>query len=111
MTTSESNAGKSYRSELVGVLGDPIDENPTKIPLEAGFGELDLDWRYLNLRVTADELEDALKALKVLNFKGVNLTIPHKVAVMEHLDHITDDARLPHLPGLRHAGLSGSHRA
>ena len=36
---------KCYRSELVGTFGNPIDENPTGVVMEAGFAERGLDYR------------------------------------------------------------------
>lgn len=85
---------QSFRSELVGVFGDPIDENPTGVMFEAAFEALGLSWRYLPIRVTKDDLADAVKGLKAFNMKGVNLTIPHKVDVIPYLDEIADDAAI-----------------
>lgn len=82
------------RAELVGVFGDPVDENPTGIMLEAAFRELGLNWRYLTIRVAAQCLELAMSGLRAMNFKGINLTIPHKVAVLQYLDQVADDARV-----------------
>ena len=67
--------GKSYREELVGVFGYPVDENPT-------------------VEVKPENLEAAMKALVAWNMKGVHLTIPHKVEVLKYLDHIADDAKI-----------------
>ena len=38
--------GKSYRSELVGVFGCPVEENPTGVMEEAAFAKMGLDYRY-----------------------------------------------------------------
>lgn len=85
---------QNFRYELVGAFGDPIDENPTGVMFEAAFEALGLKWRYLPLRVTADALKDAVSGLRAFNFKGINLTIPHKVKVMEYLDSVADDAAI-----------------
>ena len=39
---------KNYRAELVGVLGDPVDGNPTGVMEEAGFAHAGLNWRYIS---------------------------------------------------------------
>ena len=85
---------KHYKSELVGLFGCPVDENPTVITMEAGFRALGINYRYCTMEVTPDNLKDAVTALKALGFKGTHLTIPHKVNVIPYLDHISDEARL-----------------
>ena len=87
---SETN----YQSELVGVFGDPVAENPTIVMQEAAFKALGLNWRYLNIHVRPDDLERAMQGLRAMNFAGINCTIPHKVAVLEFLDEVAQDARL-----------------
>ena len=78
----------SLRAELVGAFGDPIDENPTGIMEEAAFAAAGLNWRYLLLKVRREDLGAALAGIRALGFRGINLTIPHKVAVLQHLDRI-----------------------
>lgn len=83
---------KNYRSELVGVFGCPIDENPTGVVEEAAFAELGLDYRYLTILVKEGELGKAVAGMKAMNFRGINLTIPHKVKVLEYLDELSEAA-------------------
>ena len=85
---------KSYRSELVGLFGYPVDENPTVVMIEAGFRELGLNYRYNTMEVRPADLETAVKSLKALGYKGANCTIPHKVEVLRYLDHIAPDAAI-----------------
>jgi shikimate dehydrogenase len=87
-------AQKCYRSELVGLFGYPVDENPTVVTIEAGFQELGLNYRYNTMEVKPENLEAAVKSLKVLGYKGANITIPHKVEVLKYLDHIAPDAQI-----------------
>lgn len=84
----------SYKSELVGVFGHPVAENPTIVMQEAAFQALDLDWRYLTIEVLPQDLADAMKGMRAFNMRGINLTIPHKVAVLEHLDEVAPDAKV-----------------
>jgi shikimate dehydrogenase len=84
----------SYRMELTGVFGFPVDENPTVVMIEAAFKALDLPWRYLNLKVPPDDLAAAVKGLRAMGFRGINLTIPHKCEVIQYLDEVADDARI-----------------
>src|SRR5512139_3135486 len=83
-----------YKAELVGVFGHPVAENPTIVMQEAAFLALGLNWRYLTIEVYPEELADAFKGLRAMNFQGINLTIPHKVEVLKYLDDVAPDARL-----------------
>ncbi len=84
----------NYKLELVGVLGFPVAENPTCVMQEAAFAALDLPWRYLTLEVSPQALPDAIRGVRAFGMQGINLTIPHKVAVIPLLDEISPDAAL-----------------
>ena len=83
----------NYQHELVGVFGQPVAENPTGVMQEAGFAAAGLNWRYLNFEVAPEKLGDAMKALHTFGMRGINLTIPHKVAVIEYLDELSPEAK------------------
>ena len=85
---------KSYREELVGVFGYPVDENPTVVVAQAAFEDLKIPYRYLTIEVKPADLGDAMKALPALNMKGIHLTIPHKVEVLKYLDYVAEDAKI-----------------
>ncbi len=82
----------NYKFELVGVLGYPVAENPTCVMQEAAFDELGLEWSYLTIEVKPEDLPDAMRGVRAFGMKGINLTIPHKVAVIPLLDEISPDA-------------------
>ena len=85
---------KNYRAELVGVLGDPVDGNPTGVMTEAGFEALGLNWRYITVKVLPGDLDAAMAGVRAFNMRGVNLTMPHKIGVLRHMDALSDAARL-----------------
>jgi len=80
--------------EVVCCLGQPVAGNPTQYMMEQAFAAAGLDWRYLTCEVPPDKLADAMRGLRALGFKGANFTIPHKVAVIEHLDSLSPAAEL-----------------
>lgn len=86
--------GKNYRAELVGVIGDPVDGNPTGVMEEAGFAALGLNFRYLTIKVIPQDLEDAIKGVRAFHMRGMNLTMPHKVQVIPYLDELTEAAEI-----------------
>ena len=62
----------------------------------AGFRAAGLDWTYELLDVPADELEAALTTVRSKDSAGANVTIPHKLAVMNHLDRLDPEAVRAH---------------
>lgn len=89
---AENYRAVNYKAELVGVLGSPVAENPTGAMQEAAFRATGLNWRYLTIQVKPDDLADAIKGVRAFGMRGINLTIPHKVEVMQYLDEIAPDA-------------------
>lgn len=85
---------RSYKEELVGVFGYPVAENPTCVMQQAAFEACGLQWRYLTIEVRPEQLADAMRGLRAFNMRGINLTIPHKVAVIPHLDRLSSEAQL-----------------
>lgn len=84
----------NYKAELVGVFGQPVAENPTGVMQEAAFAAAGLNWRYLTIEVPPDRLADAVRGMRAFGMQGINLTIPHKVAVMPYLDAVAPDAQI-----------------
>jgi shikimate dehydrogenase len=58
----------------------------------AAFKALGLDWTYELLDVASHALPDAIARLRSPDTAGANVTIPHKLAVMEHMDGLDPDA-------------------
>ena len=84
----------NFKQELTAAFGQPIAENPTQVMIEAAYRHHGLDWRYLTIEVAATGLRDAVAGARAMGFAGFNCTIPHKVAVIEHLDGLGESARL-----------------
>ena len=84
----------NYKAELVGVFGHPVAENPTVVMHEAAYAALGLNWRYLTIEVLPADLRAAMAGMRAFNMRGVNLTIPHKVAVLQYLDEVKPAAAL-----------------
>jgi len=75
-------------------MGQPVAGNPTQYMMEKAFADASLDWRYLTLEVSAERLADGMRGLRGMGFRGANFTIPHKIAVIQHLDELSEAARL-----------------
>lgn len=84
----------NFKAELAACFGQPVAENPTGVMQEAAFAALGLNWRYLTVEVPPAKLKDAIAGARAFGMQGINLTIPHKVAVLQWLDEIAPDAAL-----------------
>lgn len=77
----------------LAVIGDPIAHSRSPQMQNAALEACKIDAAYTRLHIRAEELGDALSLLAKNDFIGANLTIPHKVAAMPHLDEMDDAAR------------------
>jgi shikimate dehydrogenase len=80
-------------TKLVGVFGYPVEHSLSPAMHNAAFAALDLHYIYVPFCVAPSNLGSAIGSLKSLGIIGVNLTIPHKEAVLPYLDEITPEAR------------------
>jgi len=81
-------------TSLVGLIGWPVRHSLSPTMHNAAFAALGLDFAYVPLPVQPESVEQALRGLAALNFKGCNVTVPHKQAVMRYMDELSDAARL-----------------
>lgn len=79
---------------ILALMGHPVGGNPTQYMTEKAFLHRELDWRYLTLDVSPEELSDAVRGMKAMGFRGGNLIDPHKQTVAEFLDRVTKTAEL-----------------
>ena len=83
-----------YQEKLVGVFGDPVDENPTVVLEQAAFDAAGLPFRYLTIQVKEGDLEAAINGMKAMNFTGIGITMPFKREVIKYLDDVSDAAKV-----------------
>ena len=83
-----------FKAELTGCFSTPCDDNPTVVMLEAAFRHRGLNWRYINAEVQPDGLAAAVAGARAMAWRGFNLSMPHKVEVIRHLDGLGESARL-----------------
>ena len=80
-------------TRLVGLMGWPVEHSLSPAMHNAAFVALSMNWVYVPLPVPSARLRDALRGLRALGFRGANVTIPHKKAVLPFLDRITPEAQ------------------
>jgi shikimate dehydrogenase len=84
----------NFKPELCCLFGKPVAENPTQLMIEAAFRHHRLDWRYVQFEIEPEQLGDAVRGLRAMGFRGGNVTTPHKVAIVRHLDRLAESASL-----------------
>ena len=85
---------RSFLSTLTGSFSTPAADNPTVAVMEAAYRHHGLDARYLNCEVPPEGLADAVRGARAMGWAGFNCSIPHKVAVIAHLDGLAESARI-----------------
>lgn len=77
---------------LVGLIGHPIKHTYSPFIHNVAFDIKKLDYLYLPFDVPAANLGNAVKGMVALGIKGFNVTIPHKVNIMQLLNNVSDEA-------------------
>ncbi len=79
-------------TQIVGLIGWPVEHSLSPAMHNAAFDALGLNWRYIPLPVAPGQVEAAVKGIAALGFRGANVTVPHKQAVIPALDAVARDA-------------------
>jgi len=78
----------SGKTGVCGVIGDPIGHTLSPTIQNAAFSHLGLDFVFLAFHVKAADLENAMRGMRGLGIHGLNITMPHKKAVIDCLDEV-----------------------
>jgi shikimate dehydrogenase len=76
----------------LGVLGDPVAHSLSPQMQNAALKSCKIDMQYARFQISPDELQSALDLIRQLNFVGVNVTTPHKIAASKLMDEVDDNA-------------------
>jgi len=82
------NRDSLAKAVLCGIIGDPIEHSMSPAMHNAAFEKMGIDYLYFPFRVKKEEVSMAIDGMKALKIRGLNVTIPHKVAVMQFLDEL-----------------------
>ena len=81
-------------TNIVGLIGHPVEHSFSPPMHNAAFQKLGMDWAYVAFDVNPNDLPSAIEGAKSLNIKGFNVTIPHKIEVMQQLNDLDEVAGL-----------------
>jgi shikimate dehydrogenase len=82
----------SGKTRIVALLGYPVEHSLSPEMHNRAFKSLDIDYCYIALEVNPDMLRAAVSGIRAFGFAGVNVTVPHKEAVMPMLDIVDSEA-------------------
>lgn len=91
MTESITIRGKT---RILGIFGDPVAHSLSPLMQNAALAQAGIDAVYVPFHVRPEHLEAAVAAIRSLDLWGVNVTVPHKEAVLRYLDAVDPAARL-----------------
>ena len=81
-------------TELIGLMAYPIRHSKSPAMQNEAFAKLGKDYAYLAFEVDADEIEDAVKAIRTLKLRGSNISMPNKTLVGQYLDELSPAAQM-----------------
>jgi shikimate dehydrogenase len=82
------------KTKIFCVIGDPIEHSLSPAMHNTVFAKLGKNCCYTAFNIKPENLADAIKGMQAMGIGGINVTIPHKVSVMDHLDELSREARI-----------------
>jgi shikimate dehydrogenase len=70
------------------LIGNPVEHSMSPKMHNAAFRKLGLNYVYIAVRVDNNKVKEAIEGIRAFNIKGANVTVPHKINVMQFLDEI-----------------------
>jgi shikimate dehydrogenase len=84
----------NFLSQLTGSFGRAAAGNATVAMIEEAYRHHEMNWRYLNCEISPERLGEAVCGARAMGWAGFNCSLPHKVAVIDHLDGLGDSAAI-----------------
>ena len=89
----EAVTGETKPAIHLGVFGDPVEHSLSPRMQNAALRECKIEAQYARFHIQPNELAEALALVRQLDFTGLNLTVPHKIAALALLDEIGAEAK------------------
>lgn len=91
-STTPQSLEISGHTRVAGVVGWPVEHSVSPAMHNAAYAALGLDWCYLPFPVPPERLPEAIAGVRALGLAGVNVTVPHKQALLALMDELTPAA-------------------
>lgn len=83
----------SGKTRVCALIGDPVEHSLSPAIQNAAFQHLNLDYIYVAFNVRANQLENAILGVRGLGIHGLNVTMPHKISIINYLDELDETAK------------------
>lgn len=84
---------RTAKTIICMVIGDPVEHSLSPQIHNAGYKALGIDYHFVAKRVTTTELADFIKEVKKKHIRGVSVTLPHKIEIMQYVDELDESAK------------------
>jgi shikimate dehydrogenase len=74
------------------IIGDPVQHSLSPLMQNAAFSALGIKSTYISFRVPSKDLKPSIESLKSIGIAGFNVTIPHKMSILQYLDELDETA-------------------
>src|SRR5438034_1416542 len=85
-------AGELEPPVRLGIFGDPVAHSLSPQMQIAALHACEIDMQYARFHIRTNELRSALLFLRTLDFVGINVTVPHKIAAFKQVDETDESA-------------------
>ena len=82
------------KTAVYGIFGYPVKHSLSPLMQNAAFSKKAIDAVYVPFEVPPENLKEAVEGVRALGVRGLNVTVPHKERIVEHLDYLSDEAEL-----------------
>ncbi len=82
------------KTQQLAVIGYPADHSFSPAMHNFISEYMNMDYTYSAFTVSPENLGDAIRGMRAMGFRGMNVTAPHKIEVMQYLDEISPEAKL-----------------
>jgi len=82
----------SGKTRICALIGDPVEHSLSPCFQNAAFQHSGLDFVYVAFTVKPEDLENAVLGVRSLGIYGLNVTMPHKISIIKHLDELDEYA-------------------
>jgi len=82
------------KTAVIGIFGHPVTHSLSPVMHNCAFSKMNLDYVYVPFSVHPDNLETAVNGARAMGLRGLNITVPHKEAIIPFLDEVSEEASL-----------------
>jgi len=84
----------SGKTRMLGLIGTPVEHSMSPVMYNYSFEKSGIDYAYMAFDIPAQKVPDAIAAIKTLNMRGSNVTMPCKREVAKYMDELSPAARI-----------------